>query len=102
MYQMLKSLGYKIGIFEILEYRHSNFMKPYIDFLFNKKSYYKSIGNIAMSNTYKILANSLYGIMLLKPEKFKDFKIITTREQADFQVKRQILLVEILFQKICQ
>ena len=63
-------------------------MKPYIDFLFKKKSYYKSIGNIAMSNTYKILANSLNGIMLLKPEKFKDFKIITTREQADFQVKK--------------
>ena len=26
--------------------------------------------------------------MLLKPEKFKDFNIITTREQADFQVKK--------------
>ena len=88
MYKMLKSLGYKIRIFKILDYRHSNFMKPYIDFLFKKKSYYKSIGYIAVSNTYKILANSSYGIMLLKPEKFKDFKIITTREQADFQVKK--------------
>ena len=91
MYQMLKSLGYKIRIFKILEYQHSNFMKPYIDFLFKKKYYYKSVGYIAMSNTYKILANSLYGIMLLKPEKFKDFKIIMTRKQADFQVKRQTL-----------
>ena len=36
MYQMLKSLGYKIKIFKILEYQHSNFMKPYIDFLFKK------------------------------------------------------------------
>ena len=68
-------------------------MKPYIDFLSKKKSYYKSIGNIAMSNTYKILGNSLYGIMLLKPEKFKDFKIITTREQADFQVKKTNFII---------
>ena len=88
MYHMLKSLGYKIRIFKILEYQHSNFIKPYIDFLFKKKSYYKSIGNIAMSNTYKTCFNALFGIMLLKPEKFKDFKIITTRKQADFQVKK--------------
>ena len=51
MYQMLKSFGHKIRIFKILEYQHSNFMKPYIDFLSKKKSYHKSIGNIAMSNT---------------------------------------------------
>ena len=31
-------------------------MKPYIDILFEKKSYYKSIGDIGMSNTFKILA----------------------------------------------
>ena len=36
MYEMLKSLGYKINIKRILEYRHTNFMKPYIDFLFEK------------------------------------------------------------------
>ena len=34
MYEMLKSLGYRINIKGILEYRHSNFMKPYIDILF--------------------------------------------------------------------
>ena len=37
MYEMMISLGYKIVIKKILEYRHSNFMKPYIDFLFEKK-----------------------------------------------------------------
>ena len=37
MYEMMKSLGYKINIKKILEYKHSNFMKPYIDFLFEKK-----------------------------------------------------------------
>ena len=36
MYEMMKSLGYKINIKNILEYKHSNFMKPYIDFLFEK------------------------------------------------------------------
>ena len=41
MYEMMISLGYKIVIKKILEYKHSNFMKPYIDFLFEKKSYYK-------------------------------------------------------------
>ena len=58
MYEMMISLGYKIVIKKILEYKHSNSMKPYIDFLFEKKSYYKKFGDIGMSNTFKILANS--------------------------------------------
>ena len=37
MYDMMLLLGYKIMIKKILEYKHSNFMKPYIDFLFEKK-----------------------------------------------------------------
>ena len=49
-------------------------MKPYIDFLFEKKSYYKRIGDIGMSNTFKILANSLFGVMMTKCEKFKILK----------------------------
>ena len=36
MYEMMKSLGYKINIKKILEYKHSNFMNPYINFLFGK------------------------------------------------------------------
>ena len=36
MYEIMRSLGYKIKIKKILEYRHENFMKPYIDFLFEK------------------------------------------------------------------
>ena len=43
MYEMMISLGYKIVIKKILEYKHSYFMKSYIDFLFEKKSYYKKI-----------------------------------------------------------
>ena len=53
MYEMMISLGYKIVVKKILEYKHSNFMKPYIDFLFEKKSYYKEIGDIGMSNTFR-------------------------------------------------
>ena len=88
MYEMMKSLGYKINIKKILEYKHSNFMKPYIDILFEKKSYYKSIGDIGMSNTFKILANSLFGVTMTRCERFKNFKIVTTEEQVDKQVKK--------------
>ena len=38
MYEMMKSLGYKINIKKVLEYKHTNFMKPYIDFCF--ENYY--------------------------------------------------------------
>ena len=73
IYEMMKSLGYKINIKKILEYKHSNFMKPYIDILFEKKSYYKSIGDIGMSNTFKIVANSLFGVTMTRCERFKTF-----------------------------
>ena len=63
-------------------------MKPYIDFLFEKKSYYKSIGDVGMSNTFKILANSLFGVTMTRCEKFKDFKIVLNEQQVDKQVKK--------------
>ena len=88
MYEMMISLGYEIVIKKILEYKHSNFMKPYIDFLFEKKSYYKKNGDIGMSNTFKMLANSLFGVMMTRCEKFKDFKIVTTESQVDKQIKK--------------
>ena len=83
MYEMMKSLGYKIKIKSILEYKHSDFMKPYIDFCFEKKSYYKSIGDKNMSLTFKILMNSLFGVMMTRVQNFKDFKIVTLEEQVD-------------------
>ena len=88
MYEMMKSLGYKINIKKILEYKHDNFMKSYIDFLFEKKSFYKSIGDVEMSNTFKILANSLFGVTMTRCEKFKDFKIVTNENQVDKKVKK--------------
>ena len=83
MYEMMKSLGYKINIKKILEYKHSNFMKPYINFLFEKKSYYKSIGDIGMSLTFKISMNSLFGVMMTRVQNFKDFRIVTREDQVD-------------------
>ena len=88
MYEMMISLGYKIIIKKILEYKHSNFMKPHIDFLFEKKSYYKKIGDIGMTNTFEILDNSLFGVMMTRCEKFKDFKIVTKESQVDKQIKK--------------
>ena len=88
MYEIMKSLGYKINLKKILEYKHSDFMKPYIDFLFEKKSYYKSIGDVCMSNTFKILANSIFGVMMTRVERFKDFKIVVNETQVDKQVKK--------------
>ena len=88
MYETMISSGYKIVIKKVLEYRHSDFMKPYINFLFEKKSYYKKIGDIGMSNTFKILANSLFGVMMTRCEKFKDFKIVTKESQVDKQIKK--------------
>ena len=88
MYEMLKSLGYKISIKKIIEYKHENFMKPYIDILFEKKSYYKSIKNKGMSNTFKVLMNALFGVTMTRVERFKNFKIVTTEEQVDKQIKK--------------
>ena len=88
MYEMMKSLGYKINIKKILEYKHDNFMKPYIDILFEKKSYYKSIGDIGMSNTFKILMNSLFGVTMTRCEKFLNFKIVTKEQQVDKNLKK--------------
>ena len=88
MYEMMISLGYKINVEKVLEYKHANFMKPYIVFLFEKKYYYKKIGDIGMSNTFKILANSLFGVMMTRREKFKVFKIDTKESQVDKQIKK--------------
>ena len=87
-FEMMKSLGYKINIKKVLEYKHSNFMKPYIDFCFEKKSYYKSIGDKNMSLTFKILMNSLFGVMMTRVQNFKDFKIVTLEEQVDKQTSK--------------
>ena len=51
--------------------------------MFEKKSYYKSIGDSRMSLTFKILMNSLFGVMMTRVQNFKDFKIVTNESQVD-------------------
>ena len=41
-----------------------------------------------MSNTFKILANSLFGVMMTRCERFKIFKIVTKESQVDKQIKK--------------
>ena len=41
-----------------------------------------------MSNTFKILENSLFGVMMTRVERFKNFKIITNEQQVDKQTKK--------------
>ena len=41
-----------------------------------------------MSNTFKILMNSLFGVTMTRCEKFKNFKIVTNVQQVDKQVKK--------------
>ena len=53
-----------------------------------KKSYYKSIGDVGMSNTFKILANNLFGVTMTRCERSKNFKIVTSENQVDKQVKK--------------
>ena len=38
-----------------------------------------------MSKTFKILANSLFGVMMTRVEIFKDFRIVTNEMQVDKQ-----------------
>ena len=42
MYKLLLDLGYDIEIKKNLEYYHSDYMKEYIDFLYNKKKNIKN------------------------------------------------------------
>ena len=41
-----------------------------------------------MSNTFKILMNSLFGVTMTRCEKFKNFKIVTKEDQVDKNVKK--------------
>ena len=41
-----------------------------------------------MITKFKILMNSLFGVTMTRVERFKNFKIVTTEEQVDKQVKK--------------
>ena len=74
MYKLLLNLGYNKEVKKIIEYYHSNYMKEYIDFLYNKKTEYKKLGDKSMMMIYKILMNSLYGSTSTKVENLEILK----------------------------
>ena len=82
MYQMFKKVGYNIKIKKILEYKHDNYLKDYIEFLYSKKKKYSLEKKKSYSFIYKILMNSLYGSFLTDKARFKDIRIVTTKRQA--------------------
>ena len=41
-----------------------------------------------MSLTFKILMNSLFGVMITRVQNFRDFKMVTTKEQVDKQTNK--------------
>ena len=82
MYQMFKKVGYNIKIKKILEYKHDNYLKDYIEFLYSKKKKYSIEKKESYSFIYKILMNSLYGSFLTDKTRFKDIRIVTTKRQA--------------------
>ena len=82
MYQMFKKVGYNIKIKKILEYKHDNYLKDYIEFLYSKKRKFSLEKKESYSFIYKILMNSLYGSFLTDKTRFKDVRIVTTKRQA--------------------
>ena len=48
----------------------------------------KKLEILVCQTLFKILANSLFGVMMTRCEKFKDFKIVTTESQVDKQIKK--------------
>ena len=82
MYQMFKKAGYDIEIKKILEFKHEAIFKNYIEFLYSKKKQYALENKKSMELCFKIMMNSFYGSTLTDKTKFKDIKIVTTKEQA--------------------
>ena len=52
-----------------------------------------------MSNTFKILANSLFGVTMTRCERFKNFKIVTNEQQVDKNVKKPNFNCRNIYQK---
>ena len=50
-----------------------------------KKLGCKNVRDIGMSSTFKIFANSLFGVMMTRVERFKNYKIVTNEKQVDKQ-----------------
>ena len=82
MFKMFKEVGYDIQIKNILEFKHKPIFKKYIEFLYSKKKRYSLEKKKSMELCFKIMMNSFYGSCLTDKTKFKDIKIVTTKEQS--------------------
>ena len=82
MYQMMKKAGYDISINKILEFKHKEIFKEYIEFLYSKKKQYSLENKKSTTFIFKILMNSFYGSTLTDKTRFRDIKICTTKRQA--------------------
>ena len=67
---------------KILEFKHEEIFKNYIEFLYSKKKQYSLENKKAMKLIFKIMMNSFYGSNLTDKTRFKDIKICVTKYHA--------------------
>ena len=65
MYQMMKKASYKIIIKKILEFKHKEIFKEYIEYLYSKKKQYSLQNKKSTAFIFKILMNSFYMVQPL-------------------------------------
>ena len=82
MYQMFKKAGYDITIKKILEFKHKEIFKDYIEYFYSKKKQYSLEKKKAMEFCIKIMMNSFYGSTLTDKTRFRDVRICTSKRQA--------------------
>ena len=79
---MMKKAGYDITIKKILEFKHKEIFKEYIEYLYSKKKKYSLQNKKSTTFIFKILMNSFYGSTLTDKTRFRDIRICTTKRQA--------------------
>ena len=82
MYQMMENAGYDITIKKILEFKHKEIFKKYIEYLYSKKKQYFLQNIKSTTFIFKILMNSFYGATLTDKTRFRDIRIVTTKRQS--------------------
>ena len=79
---MMKKAGYKITIKKILEIKHKEIFKNYVEYLYSKKKQYSLQNKKSTTLIYKIMMNSFYGSTLTDKTRFRDIRICITKRQA--------------------
>ena len=111
MYQMMKKAGYKITIKKILEFKHKEISKNYIEYFYSKKKEYSLKNKKSTTFIFKILMNSFYGSTLTDITRFRDIRICTTKRQAlkftklpnfhSYKIRNENLIIIELSKKKC-